>query len=147
MSIFLTLGQAARQYGTGKGTLSKAISSGKLSATRNEDGSWKIDPAEMARYWETNGHRFRSETRAETGADDRLETDAKTDVMVAALNETIAVLKQANANLEDKYRSLERDRDVWRETAQTAQKLLAPPAQKPPPKPPARRPWWRRMAG
>ena len=33
-----TLGQAARQCGVAKGTISKAIKSGKLSATRREDG-------------------------------------------------------------------------------------------------------------
>jgi hypothetical protein len=34
----LTLGAAARHCGVSKGTISKAIASGKLSATRREDG-------------------------------------------------------------------------------------------------------------
>jgi excisionase family DNA binding protein len=34
-----TLGEAARQCGVAKGTISKAIKTGKLSATRREDGS------------------------------------------------------------------------------------------------------------
>src|SRR5215472_11986121 len=55
----LTLGQAARHCGVSKGTISKAIASGKLSATRREDGSWAIDGAELARYLDVNGHRFR----------------------------------------------------------------------------------------
>jgi excisionase family DNA binding protein len=58
----LTLGQAARHCGVSKGTISKAIASGKLSATRREDGSWAIDGAELARYLDVNGHRFRPET-------------------------------------------------------------------------------------
>ena len=33
---------------------------GKLSATRREDGSWSIDSAELARYLDANGYRFRS---------------------------------------------------------------------------------------
>jgi excisionase family DNA binding protein len=33
----ITLGEAARQCGVSKGTISKAIASGKLSATRKED--------------------------------------------------------------------------------------------------------------
>src|SRR5262245_56254448 len=85
-----TLGEAARQCGVAKGTISKAIANGKLSATRREDGSWSIDAAELARYLEVNRHRFRSETRAP----DRLETEAATDALVAALRETIASLKQ-----------------------------------------------------
>jgi excisionase family DNA binding protein len=53
-----TLGEAARQCGVAKGTISKAIKTGKLSATRREDGSWKIDNGEIARYLEANQHRF-----------------------------------------------------------------------------------------
>jgi excisionase family DNA binding protein len=117
-----TLGEAARQCGVAKGTISKAIKTGKLSATRREDGSWSIDNAELARYLESNGHRFRSETveadRPETGA----ETSAATDALVAELRAVIADLR--------------RDRDEWREQAQR----LALPAPKPAEKPMS---WWR----
>ena len=54
----ITLGEAARQCGVAKGTISKAIKTGKLSATRNEDSSWSIDAAELQRYVEANRHRF-----------------------------------------------------------------------------------------
>jgi excisionase family DNA binding protein len=64
--MYVTLGTASRQCRVSKGTLSRAISRGKLSATRNEDGSWKIDHAELARYLEANQHRFRSEPVATT---------------------------------------------------------------------------------
>ena len=105
-----TLGEAARHCGVAKGTISKAIRSGKLSATRREDGSWSIDGAELARYLEANRHRFRSETQSETVQADQLETDSKTDALVAALHELIAQLKRENT-------SLEQDRDEWREQA------------------------------
>ena len=55
MTTMLTLGAAARHCGVSKGTISKAIASGKLSATRREDGSWAIDGAELAGYLEVNG--------------------------------------------------------------------------------------------
>ena len=58
----LTLGEAARQCGVSKATISKAIRTGKLSATRREDGSWSIDHSELARYLDANGYRFRSKT-------------------------------------------------------------------------------------
>ena len=48
----LTLGKAAKQCKVSKGTISKAIASGKLSASRREDGSWSIDGAELTRYFE-----------------------------------------------------------------------------------------------
>ena len=55
-----TFGEAARQWGVAKGTISKAIKTGKPSATRREDGSWSIDKAELARYLDAplgNGRR------------------------------------------------------------------------------------------
>jgi hypothetical protein len=52
-AFFLTLGAAARQSGLSKASVSRAIRQGKLSAIRCEEtGSFKIDPAELARYLE-----------------------------------------------------------------------------------------------
>jgi hypothetical protein len=59
--------------------------------------------------------------------DGQAETEAATDVMIATLRDMIAQLKQANASLEAKYATLEKDRDEWREHA----KQLALPAPKP----------------
>jgi hypothetical protein len=65
-----------------KGTISKAIKTGKLSATRREDGSWSIDNAELARYLDANGHRFRSETGAADQPETGVETNAATDALI-----------------------------------------------------------------
>ncbi len=132
-----TLGEAARQCGVAKGTISKAVRTGKLSASRNEDGSFKIDPAELARYLETNGHRFRSET----GSTDQLETrekhaDARADTLVAELRAVIADLR---ADRDCTISDLRADRDHWRAQAEQALRLLPGPQ-------PERRQWrwWRR---
>jgi len=45
----LTLVVAARK--TGLTTLARAIKSGRLSVSRKEDGSYEIDPAELARLY------------------------------------------------------------------------------------------------
>lgn len=50
----LTLGQAAKEVGLAKSVLSRAIKSGKLSATRSDDGSFRIDPAELFRVYQSN---------------------------------------------------------------------------------------------
>jgi excisionase family DNA binding protein len=105
--MYFTLGQAARHCGVAKGTISKAIKTGKLSATRHEDGSWKIDNAELARYLDANGHRFRSDT----GEPDRAETSPATDALVLELRAVIADLR---ADRED----LRQDRDHWRTVAE-----------------------------
>lgn len=48
---FLTLGQAAKATDKAKGTISKAIKSGKLSVAIKEGNSYKIDPAELFRVF------------------------------------------------------------------------------------------------
>lgn len=49
--MHLSLGQAAKETGMDKSTISRAIKSGKLSATRKENGSYEIDPAELFRVF------------------------------------------------------------------------------------------------
>lgn len=49
---FLTLGEAEREVGVTKSTISRAIKDGRLSATRNEHGHFQIDPSELFRVYE-----------------------------------------------------------------------------------------------
>ena len=46
-----TLGTAAKAVGKSKPTIQRAIKSGKMSATKNDDGSYLIDPAELHRVF------------------------------------------------------------------------------------------------
>jgi excisionase family DNA binding protein len=65
-SPMLTVGEAAELCGVSRSTISHAIRTGSLSATRREDGSWSIDNAELARYLDAyldaHGYRSRSKT-------------------------------------------------------------------------------------
>jgi len=127
MTTMISLGAAARQLGVSKGTISKAIASGKLSATRREDNSWAIENAELARYVEAHGHRF----RPATAAGDPPGT-------VAELRVRAELAEQRLADLRNMLADMERQRDRW-ETVAT--RLAAPkPAEKPPEKPMT---WWR----
>jgi excisionase family DNA binding protein len=132
----LTLGQAAKQCGVSKGTLSKAIASGKLSATRREDGSWSIDGAELTRYFEANAHRF----RPETVPSEQLETAAE-------LRFRAELAEQRLADLRAMYEDMCEQRNKW----ETVATRLALPAPKPVETAPATRSrsWWpwRRAAG
>ena len=47
----LTLTEAARECGLSRSTLWRAIKAGKISATKNEEGEFRIDPAELARVY------------------------------------------------------------------------------------------------
>lgn len=53
----LTLRQAADLCGKSRSTIHRALKSGKLSGARDDDGSWSIDPSELARVfpWDTTG--------------------------------------------------------------------------------------------
>ena len=50
-----SLQQAARAAGKSKPTLLRAIKAGKLSVGRRDDGSYSIDPAELARAYPLTG--------------------------------------------------------------------------------------------
>jgi len=52
MSVYLTLGEAARQVTVTKSTLHRAINDGRLSANRDDQGHYQIDPAELFRVFE-----------------------------------------------------------------------------------------------
>jgi len=47
-----TLGKAAEATGKSKTTIHRAIHSGKLSAFRNEQGEYEIDPSELMRVYD-----------------------------------------------------------------------------------------------
>jgi chromosome segregation ATPase len=47
----LTLGQAAKEVGISKPSLSAAIKKGRVSAVKNEQGTYEIDPAELFRVY------------------------------------------------------------------------------------------------
>jgi excisionase family DNA binding protein len=113
----ITLGEAARQIGVAKGTISKAIKTGKLSATRKEDGSWSIDNAELARYLDANGHRFRSETGSGEQPATPPKTDSATDTLVVELRAVIADLRT--------------DRDHWRTVAERLSLAAPKPVEQP----------------
>ena len=57
--MLISLGHAARITRTSKPTIGRAIKSGRLSATRKDDGSYAIDPSELARVFDVmpdDGH-------------------------------------------------------------------------------------------
>ena len=50
----LTLGQAAKHAGRAKGTMSKALKNGQISAEKDDKGRWQIDPSELQRWMDAN---------------------------------------------------------------------------------------------
>ena len=77
----LTLGQAAKTAKRSKGTLSKALNSGGISAEKDDKGRWQIDPSELSRWISANpfpnGSGNQDETQMEAHENSVLSIEAK----------------------------------------------------------------------
>lgn len=98
----LTLGQAAKEAGVSKATISKSLKSGKLSYISKSSAGYEIDPSELFRVFPPK--------RSETVDSERSETPQETAFSEADRRE-IELLRQQL----DETRA---DRDAWREQAQ-----------------------------
>ena len=87
----LTLGQAAKAAKRSKGTLSKALNSGGISAEKDDKGRWQIDPSELSRWMSANPFPNGVETQEET----HMETheNSALSVEVKMLREQIGTMK------------------------------------------------------
>jgi hypothetical protein len=130
--LMLTLGQAARMCGRGKTTLARAIKRGALSAMRNDNGGYLIDPSELSRAFP-----FPFPAPGETRGNGHDTDDAAHHATeLATLAERVRGLEAMTAELRERVADLTRDRDTWRDQAQR----LALPAPAP------RVAWWRRWS-
>lgn len=119
-----TLGTAAKATGKSKTTIQRAISNGRISAEKRDDGTYSIDPSELHRAFpHLEGDTvLRNTERDNPGLrDETPELRAKIEALEAMLSREREALDEARV-----------DRDAWRQQART---LLAAP----PPKP---RKWW-----
>lgn len=128
----LSLSQAARLTGRSKSTIGRAIKSGRLSAARNEDGTFGIDPAELLRAFPRNEPEP-GPSRPAGGSGDGEGTGGE----LAELRARLAV---AEAVAEERGRALEA---AERNLADLRRMLPAPAAPDAAVSP--SRPWWRRF--
>ena len=150
------LRQAAQQAGTSKSTILRAIQSGRLSATRTEDGGYSIDAAELFRVYPP-----RSNTDADQCSERSEGQDATTsrnserpdptdfEMRLQQAREQVALEARAKlaeerlADLKQQLDELKRQRDKWQEQAERL--ALAPPsASSPSTEAPGWWPWRRR---
>ncbi len=110
-ATFLTAGQAAKQTGVSKPTISRAIAEGRLSASRREDGSWGIDPAELMRWKESYGHRHTPTNQSATppATAETVPLQVENARVTAELAGVKALLDAERQRAE----TAERDRDRW----------------------------------
>ena len=130
--MHLTLSQAAKHVGMNKATLSRYIKQGKISAEKQEDGSYHIDPSELDRLRELMGADTRdAPPEAHQGA---------TPGEMALLRELLAEKDRTMGEKDRMIENLMRERDEWRDQCKKQLLLIAPPA------PQERKRWrWFRM--
>jgi len=91
----LTLGQAAKQVGKSKPTISKAIKDGKLSGEKI-DGVYQIEVSELLRVYDAV-----SETTEEASAPPALQASAVSEVEKRFLEEKVADLEARLTDMKD----------------------------------------------
>lgn len=127
----LSLSQAAKAAGRSKSTIGRAIKSGKLSAVRNDDDTFSIDPAELFRVFP----RTDSES-VPLGQDGTGVEQQEIKALRAELETEKALRNAAELLAEERARHID---DLRR--------MLPPPAAAPAVADRPARPWWRRLIG
>jgi excisionase family DNA binding protein len=118
----LSLSQAAKEAGVSKPTLSRWVKKGKISAERQDDGSYQIDVSELDRIRE-----LKSGNRSGNPDMKRSETHNETSVLqaeIGLLRERLSDRDQRLREKDDVIEDLREDRDRWRTQAEQAIRLL-----------------------
>jgi hypothetical protein len=122
-----SLAAAATATGTDESTILKSIEGGKIVATKDELGEWRIEPAELHRLYPPS-------TKPDGDAARCAASAADLEGQIAAL------ITQAGDRLRQQLDDLQHCRHDARHDQSQA-------PQGPPPVKPERHPWWRRIAG
>ena len=128
-----SLGEAAKEIGVSKPTVQRAIKSGRLSATRRDDSSYDIDPAELRRA-------FPAVTPSRNVTIDMQHGETAGDTH--ALQAEIDGLREQVALLKDERDDLRRRLDAEAEERRRVTALLTDQRPAAP-----RRRWWRLRGG
>lgn len=117
---YLTLGQASRETGVHKSTISRAIQDGRLSANHNEHGHYQIDPAELFRVFDPisiatpdNGESNPTQPLSNSDATPAVAQDM-VPWLVKRLESTEQELDSAKEQLDERERSLQELREAYR---------------------------------
>ena len=121
-----TLGEAAIATGKSKSTLSKAIKAGKITAFKNENGAFEIEPSELHRLYPPAPTDVEENT-SESVDREQNATPNSTPKNTSNIEVLEAKLQMANERIEElkaDKEKLEVDKEQWR---QQATNLLAAP--------------------
>lgn len=165
-----SLSEAARVTGKNKSTILRAIKSGRISATKHDDGSYSIEPVELDRVFPLVNLDMDA-TGGAPVATQQFATPRNPQAQpleVALLEERLRSREERIRDLESQLEDTREQRDRWQDEASYLRKLLPAPAMQPPSQPqpepsaapiatpvpvatqqeaPPDRPWWKRIFG
>ena len=154
----LSLSQAAKATGRSKSTIGRAIQSGRLSASRNDDDTFSIDPSELFRAFPKGGPKTHGDASNDTIRNPKNGTDGpgvEADE-IKALRDELARAQQRAAAAEAKAEERAAVADERAETiadlrarldreGEERRKLTAILTDQKAPTPNQVRPFWRRF--
>ncbi len=121
----LTATEAAALAGVSKSAILKAIKTGKVSAIKNQNEEWRIEPVELLRHYEPVGEIPQQDVRQSAESADSVQRE------VELLREMIQRQDEVIADLRER---LDVATDGWHKTT-----LILSDKQQPP------RSWWARL--
>jgi hypothetical protein len=124
-----TLGEAAKATGISKASISRAVSSGRISATKKEDGSFSIEPVELHRVYPPKSSVPVSATPSETlrNAESNTGNTSDSNVLQARLDAALEQLRDKDGTIGDLRQRLDRADEERREAQARVIGLLAGP--------------------
>jgi len=129
----LSLKAAARESGVAKTTLLRSIRDGRLSATKDDKGSWSVDPSELFRAFPRRADPQRSGSTGGSVVQNRPSPEPPSAGNGPTLETRLAVAEAKLMMLEQVNQDLRVERDSWK--GQAERLALAPP-------PRSLAPWW-----
>lgn len=144
-----TAGEAAKATGKNIATITRAIKSGKISASKNETGAWRIEPAELHRVFPPIPQELRKPQMQEDATPTQ-EPNASNDSLLreelATLRERVNSQDQLLADRADQIADLrtrlDREGEERRKLAAQLTDQRSSSAASAPSEPAAPRSWW-----
>ena len=109
----LSLREAAKEAGTSKSTILRAVKAGRLSATRTDDGGYNIEPAELFRVYPPENRATRQNRAKEQAAGHDASADAMADLQIrnAIMEAELSFLKDVLASERQRSDEIREDRE------------------------------------
>lgn len=111
-----SLSDAAKATGKNRTTIQRAIKNGKISASKNENGAYEIEPAELHRIFPAIAQRSAQQTK-ETYSNSAQQNDATSEALRIRLEMLEKERDRERTQLEETISDLREDRDRWRQQA------------------------------